>query len=77
MVGRMSAVAKVLGFRHEQIRRLREGLGLTQQEFADRIGVTKQAISAWEIGRSEPSMAKFLQLVNLTGARIESFFLAA
>jgi transcriptional regulator with XRE-family HTH domain len=77
MVARMSAVAKVLGFRHEQIRRLREGLGLTQQEFADRIGVTKQAISAWEIGRSEPSMAKFLRLVNLTGARIESFFLAA
>lgn len=66
--------ARALEFNHEQVRRLREGLGLTQQAFADRIGVTKQAVSAWESGQSAPSMDRFL---NLTGARIDSFFLAA
>jgi transcriptional regulator with XRE-family HTH domain len=62
------------GFDHEQLRRLREGLGLTHEEFAARIGVTKQAVSSWETGRSSPSLEKLIAVVNRSGAKIERFF---
>jgi transcriptional regulator with XRE-family HTH domain len=61
-------------FRRQQIRALREGLGLSQAEFAARLGVTKQAVSRWETGLSEPSVAHLVKLVNVTGARLDSFF---
>ena len=36
------------------IRRLREKLGCTQEEFAKCLGVTNVALSRWETGRSRP-----------------------
>ena len=38
------------------IRRLREDAKLDQGELADKIGVTRKAISAWETGRACPRM---------------------
>lgn len=38
-----------------RIRLLRKSLKLTQQEFADRIGVKRNTIATYELGRSEPS----------------------
>lgn len=38
----------------ERIKQLREVNGLTQQELADKIGSTRQAISAWEQNRALP-----------------------
>ena len=38
----------------DRIRQLRKALGLTQQEFADRIGVKRNTIAQYEIGRNEP-----------------------
>lgn len=64
----------VLSFKPDQIRGLREGLGLSQQEFADRIGVTKQAVSSWETGASSPSIENLLRMVNACGAKLDSFF---
>lgn len=37
------------------ITRLREGLGLTQQAFGERIGVDKMTVSRWERGAMRPS----------------------
>jgi len=37
------------------IARLREGLGLTQQQFGERIGVDKMTVSRWERGAMRPS----------------------
>jgi hypothetical protein len=34
---------------------LREGLGLTQQELAERLGVDKMSVSRWERGQVRPS----------------------
>lgn len=70
-------MAPTLTFNPGQIRALRAGLGLTQQAFADRVGVTKQAISLWEAGRSEPTVEHLLRIVNATGARLEVFFQTA
>ncbi len=42
-----------------QIRRIRKGLGLTQSQFADRLGVTPITVHRWESGQSRPQrMAK-------------------
>lgn len=38
----------------ERIKALRKTLGLTQQELADRIGIKRNTISQYEIGRNEP-----------------------
>lgn len=38
----------------ERIKKIRRELDLTQQEFADRLGVKRGAIANYEIGRNEP-----------------------
>lgn len=38
-----------------RIKELRKKLGLTQQEFADRIGIKRGGVANYEIGRNEPS----------------------
>lgn len=37
---------------HERIKKLRKTLDLTQQEFADKIGVKRNTVGQWEIGRN-------------------------
>lgn len=44
----------------EQIKELRNRLGLTQQKFADRLGLKRQTIAAYEIGNIEPSDSTIL-----------------
>lgn len=38
----------------ERIRKLRRMLDLTQQEFADRIGIKRNTVANYEVGRNEP-----------------------
>ena len=40
---------------NKRIRELRKKIGLTQQDFADRIGVKQSTIATYEMGRNEPS----------------------
>jgi DNA-binding transcriptional regulator YiaG len=49
----------------ETIRALREFMGLTQQQFAEELGVRQPTISEWEVGRYAPRRAtsKYLSLV--------------
>jgi DNA-binding transcriptional regulator YiaG len=37
-----------------RIRRLRQHMGLTQSELADRLGTRQQTISEWEVGMYQP-----------------------
>lgn len=39
---------------NERLKKLRNKLGLTQQEFADKINIKRGAIANYEIGRNEP-----------------------
>lgn len=39
---------------NERIKELRKALGLTQQDFADRLGVKRNTIAQYEIGRNPP-----------------------
>lgn len=38
----------------DRIKKIRKELDLTQQEFADRLGIKRGAIANYEIGRNEP-----------------------
>lgn len=51
----------------DRIKTLRKELGLTQEEFAQKIGYTRTAISAWEIGRNEPSNDDTIKLADFFG----------
>ena len=41
--------------RADTIKRLRIQLGLTQEQFAAKVGVTFSTVNRWEAGRSRPS----------------------
>ena len=40
-------------------------MDLTQDELAEKIGVSQKTISSWEVGRSEPTMKEFKRLCDL------------
>ena len=39
---------------NERIRKLRKSLGLTQEKFAERLGIKRNTVANYEIGRNEP-----------------------
>ena len=51
----------------ERIRIMRHGLGLKQVELAEKLGVSKGAIAAYEIGRSEPNLKNLIGLSRILG----------
>lgn len=48
--------------------------GMTQQDLADRLGVTRQTIHAIEKGRYAPSVGLALKLAAIFGVRVEDLF---
>lgn len=44
---------------------LREGMGLTQAEFGQKLGVSKMTISRWERGRMRPSQRMVCSILKL------------
>ncbi len=46
----------------KNLKRIREEAGLTQEELAENLNVTRQAISCWERGRTEPDIATLIVL---------------
>lgn len=42
---------------NERLKKLRKSLDLTQQEFADKIGIARGNIGAYEVGKNAPSDA--------------------
>ncbi len=57
------------------VRKLREELGLTQKELGERVGVSRQAINAIETGKFDPSIWLAYDLACLFGISIESLFI--
>lgn len=56
------AVLKMIG---EQIRTTREKNGLTQSALAKRLGISRSAVNAWELGVSVPSAQYLVELSKL------------
>jgi putative transcriptional regulator len=58
-----------------QIRRLRFDHGeMTQQELAERAGVTRQTVIALEAGKYVPSLLLAFRLASAFGVRVEDVF---
>ena len=54
-----------------QIKRYRTRLGLSQEELADRIFVTRQSVSNWENSRTYPDLQSLLRLSDLFGLSLD------
>lgn len=46
----------------DRIQNLRKAKGISQEELADKIGVSRQAVSKWESGQSTPDIEKIILL---------------
>jgi putative transcriptional regulator len=57
-----------------RLEELRAGHGLTQQELADRVEVSRQTIISLESGRYNPSILLAFRLARLFGVTIENIF---
>ena len=47
---------------------------ITQEELADKVGVTRQTILAIEKGKFNPSMKLALQIARVLGVRVDEIF---
>ena len=56
---------------HERIRKIRKDNGLTQEQFATRLGVKRNTVATYEMGRSEPSDAALLLICREFGVNEE------
>ena len=51
----------------ENLIRARKARGMTQEELAARLNVSRQAVSKWETGTADPSTSNLLALAKLFG----------
>ena len=56
----------------EKLQSLRKGMGMSQENLAEAIGVSRQAVSKWESGQSFPETDKLIALSELFHVSIDS-----
>lgn len=52
----------------DRIQYLRKAKGLSQEDLADRVGVSRQAVSKWESEQSTPDLEKIIILSDIFGS---------
>ena len=55
----------------EKLMVLRKKSGMSQEELSDQLGVSRQAISRWELGATLPDAPNLLKLSDLFGVSID------
>ena len=61
-------------FLNEKLAELREDMGLTQEELAEKINVGRSTISGYENGTSQPSYSVLIQLANFFHVNLDYLF---
>ncbi len=56
---------------HEKLQTLRRESGMSQEDLAEQLGVSRQAVSNWENGQGFPETDKLIQIANLFGASLD------
>ena len=55
----------------EKLAELRRGSNLSQEELAEKLGVSRQAVSKWESGSAQPELQKLIELSNLYNVSVD------
>ena len=58
----------------DRLQEVRKRSGLTQEEFAEQLQVSRQAVSKWESGRGYPEMEKLLYICSRCGTTMDELF---
>jgi membrane protein implicated in regulation of membrane protease activity/transcriptional regulator with XRE-family HTH domain len=58
----------------DRLQALRHGNGLTQEEFAEQLNVSRQAVSKWESSRGYPEIEKIIYICNRYGITMDELF---
>ena len=56
---------------HQNLRRLRAQSGMTQEQVAEQLGLTRQALSSYESGRTRPDIDMLLRLCQVYHTDLE------
>ena len=59
----------------ERLRQLRKNAGLSQEQLAEKLDISRQAVSKWEAGSSSPDIHNIVQLGKLYGISTDSILL--
>ena len=51
----------------EQILKKRKEAGLSQEALAEQLGVSRQAVSKWEVGEANPDIAYVMRMCEIFG----------
>lgn len=55
----------------EQVKSVRKAAGLTQTDFADKLGVHPQTVSKWERGKTAPDVSQLGDIADVCGVTLE------
>ena len=55
----------------EKLYELRRAAGLSQEELAEKLNVSRQAVSKWENGAAQPELSKLVELSRLYGVSVD------
>ena len=56
---------------NQTIRQRRQALGLTQEQLAEALNVSRQSVSKWETGQSVPDLDKIIRMADLFGVSVD------
>ena len=56
---------------YENLTALRKKRGMSQEQLANELGVSRQAISKWESGSSMPEISKLIELSEFYGVSVD------
>ena len=57
----------------ENLKRIRKENNLSQEQLAERLGVSRQSVSKWESNQAYPEMEKLIQISKMLKIIIEIF----
>lgn len=55
----------------QKLKEKRAGLGLSQEQLAEKLGVTRQTIANWEKGKTYPDISSVLKLSDLYSVSLD------
>ena len=57
---------------YEKLYELRRASGMSQEELAEKLGVSRQAVSKWESGATQPELPKLIELSKIYQVSVDA-----